>query len=85
MVLLAIVLLGWLLIQTETVQNFLVGKVTKRLSKDLNTEVRIQHVSFSFFNKMNLEGALIKDQQKDTLLYAGALKFRITDWFFWRR
>ncbi|WP_144263935.1 translocation/assembly module TamB domain-containing protein [Filimonas lacunae] len=73
-----------MLIQTETVQNFIIRKVTTRLSKDLNTEVRIDHVSLTFFNKMNLEGTLIKDLNKDTLLYAGKLKIRITDWFFWK-
>ncbi|MDB5225868.1 MAG: hypothetical protein JWN78_61, partial [Bacteroidota bacterium] len=31
---------------------------------------------------MNLEKTLIRDRQKDTLLYAGNLKLRITDWFF---
>ncbi|RXK82813.1 translocation/assembly module TamB domain-containing protein [Filimonas effusa] len=68
--------------QTETVQNFIVRKVTVRLSKELNTEVRIKHVSLTFFNKMNLEGTLVRDLQKDTLLYAGKVKLRITDWFF---
>ena len=34
---------------------------------------------------MNLEGILIKDQAKDTLLYAGAVKVRITDWFFFKK
>ena len=76
------VLLLWLLLQTELVQNFLITKVTARLSKDLHTEVRIQHVSFAFFDKMDLDGALIRDQNKDTLLYAGSMKLRITDWFF---
>ncbi|MCY7421631.1 MAG: hypothetical protein LH478_07795, partial [Chitinophagaceae bacterium] len=80
--LLATVLLIWLLLQTELVQNFIVGKVTKRLSKDLNTEVRIKHVSFTFFNRMNLEGTLVRDQRKDTLLYANNIKVRVTDWFF---
>jgi hypothetical protein len=73
-----------LLIQTETIQNFILRKVTARLSKDLNTEVRINHVSLSFFNKMNLEGTLVRDLQKDTLLYAGKVKLRITDWFFFK-
>ncbi|MGI8951781.1 MAG: translocation/assembly module TamB domain-containing protein [Chitinophagaceae bacterium] len=82
LILIAIILFAWLLLQTETVQNFIVGKVTARLSKDLNTEVRIKNVSFSFFDKMNLEGTLIRDKQKDTLLYAGALRMRVTDWFF---
>ncbi len=78
----ALLLLVWLLIQTSPVQNYLLDKVTAKLSKDLHTEVSIRHISLSFFDKVNLEGTLIKDQQKDTLLYAGAIKMRITDWFF---
>ena len=31
---------------------------------------------------MNLEGTLVRDQNKDTLLYADQLRVRITDWFF---
>ena len=31
---------------------------------------------------MNLEGVLIEDRDRDTLLYAGKVKVRITDWFF---
>jgi hypothetical protein len=80
--LLALILLVWLLIQTEPVQNWMVRKVTKRLSDDLNTEVNIKHVSFALFNRMNLEGTLIRDIHKDTLLYADQVKVRITDWFF---
>jgi hypothetical protein len=72
----------WLLIQTEPVQNWIVGRVTKRLSKDLKTEVSIKHVSFALFNRMDLEGTLVKDLNKDTLLYSNQLKVRITDWFF---
>lgn len=84
LVMLGVLLFIWLILQTETVQNFIVGKVTSSLSKDLKTEVGIKHVSFSLFNKMNLEGVMVRDKQKDTLLYAGAVKVRITDWFFWR-
>lgn len=29
-----------------------------------------------------MEGVLIRDQKKDTILYAGLLRVRITDWFF---
>ncbi|MBN9297833.1 MAG: translocation/assembly module TamB domain-containing protein [Filimonas sp.] len=80
----ALLLLCWLLIQTETVQNFIVRKVTARLSTALNTEVKINHVSLTLFNKMNLEGMLIRDHQKDTFLYAGKVKVRVTDWFFFK-
>lgn len=31
---------------------------------------------------MNLEGVLVEDRKKDTLLYAGIVQVRITDWFF---
>lgn len=31
-----------------------------------------------------MEGTLVRDKQKDTILYAGQLKVRITDWFFLR-
>ena len=82
---LALLLLLLLLIQTSPVQNFIVGKITKKLSADLKIEVRIQHVNFSLFDKVNLEGVLIKDQHKDTLLSAGAVKVRITDWFFFKK
>ena len=33
---------------------------------------------------MNLEGVMIEDQQKDTLLSAGKMQVRITDWFFFK-
>jgi len=56
--------------------------VTQRLSRDLNTEVKIDRISIEFFDKLNLEGALIRDQKKDTLLFAGKLKTQVTDWFF---
>ena len=71
-----------LLIQTDLVQNWAIQKVTKRLSSDLQTEVKIKHLSIGFFNRLNLDGTLIKDLNKDTLLYADQLKLRITDWFF---
>jgi len=79
---LGFLLLIWIGIQTEWVQNKLVSNATTWLSRQLGTPVRIQHVSLSLFNKLNLNGVLVKDQQKDTLLYAGELRLRITDWFF---
>lgn len=78
----AVLLFLFIAVQTDIVQNWLAGIATNKLSKELGTEVKIKKVSFSFFNRFNLEGILIKDKQKDTLLYAGALRIRITDWFF---
>ncbi len=72
----------WGLIQMQPVQNYLVKKVTTILSNKLKTKVEIKHVDFSLFNKMLIEGFLVQDQKKDTLLYAGMAKVNITDWFF---
>ncbi len=80
----ALIISVWLLIQTTPVQNFLVRQVTNRISHDLNTQVRIKHVNFALFNSMLLEGMLVEDQKKDTLLYAGSVKVNITDWFFFK-
>ncbi len=84
LVLIGLILLAWMAVQTTPVQNWLVRQVTKRLSKDLHTTVQIKHVDFALFNKMVLEGTLVKDQAQDTLLYAGAVKVNITDWFFFK-
>ncbi|MBS1597988.1 MAG: translocation/assembly module TamB domain-containing protein [Bacteroidetes bacterium] len=79
---LLLLLMLWLSIQTTPVQNWLVTKVTDKLSASLHTKIGIHHVDFSFFDKMLLQGALVMDKNKDTLLYAGEAKLRITDWFF---
>ncbi|HEY5772041.1 MAG TPA: hypothetical protein VIS75_05400, partial [Chitinophagaceae bacterium] len=41
-------------------------------------------MSFSLFDKMNLEGVIIEDQKNDTLLSASKMQVRITDWFFFK-
>ncbi len=72
----------WVLLQTSFFQNFIIGRITKTLSRDLKTTVSIGHVGFELFDRMRLEKTLILDRKKDTLLYAGALRVNITDWFF---
>ena len=70
------------LIKTEWAQNWLVNMATSRLSKSLNVKIDIKRVRLSLFNRLYMEGTLVKDRNQDTLLYAGALKVSITDWFF---
>jgi hypothetical protein len=77
-----LLLLAWLLLHSTAVQNWLVHKVSDRLSKKLHTKVSVKHVDISLFNKMLIEGVLVEDLKKDTLLYAGTLNVNITDWFF---
>jgi hypothetical protein len=83
--LLLLLLALYIFIQTPFGQNWIAKQVTKRLSRDLQTKVSIKHVDFSLFNRMHLEGMLVEDRQGDTLLYAGDVKVRITDWFFFKK
>lgn len=84
MVIIAIIILLAIAIQTNTVQNWLVGVATKRLSKDLGTKVSVKSVSFNLFNKANINGLFVGDKKNDTILYAGSLNISITDWFFFK-
>jgi hypothetical protein len=83
--LLFLILAVYIFIQTPFGQNWIVSQVTKRLSKDLKTEFSIKHVDFSLFNRMHIQGMLVRDLNKDTLLYAGSVNVRITDWFFFKK
>ncbi|MCX8019411.1 MAG: translocation/assembly module TamB [Chitinophagaceae bacterium] len=85
--LILLILLGgiYLFFQTPFGQNWLVKRITKRLSRELNTRVQIENTRISFFNKLNLEGLLIEDRRADTLFYARQIQVRITDWFFLKK
>lgn len=74
----------WGILHINFVQNWLVTKVSESLSKNLKTKVSVRHVDFSLFNKMLVQGVLVEDRKKDTLLYAGTVKVNITDWFFFK-
>ena len=79
---LGLILLLWIAVQLPVVQNWIIKKVTASLSERLHTKVSISHIDLSLFNKMELQGLLIEDHKKDTLVFAGQADVRITDWFF---
>ena len=70
------------LLRFSAVQTWLVKEVAGRLSEELHTKVSVKGVNVQFFNKVLVEGVMIEDLQKDTLLYAGTIKGNINDWFF---
>jgi autotransporter translocation and assembly factor TamB len=82
--LLGIIILTGILVNIPAVQHWLVQEATRRLSDQLQTKVEIKGVSLRLFNRAHLEGTYIEDRHKDTLLYAGVLEVRITDWFFFQ-
>ena len=80
--LIGIILLGYVLLQLPSVQNYLGHVVANRISKAIGTEVKVGRVGFSLFDKLDVEDLLIKDQKNDTLIYAKSFKLRISDLFF---
>ncbi|MEO8771146.1 MAG: translocation/assembly module TamB domain-containing protein [Ferruginibacter sp.] len=82
MLLLVVLLYG--LLHFSPVQTWAVKQVAGSLSKKLKTRVTIKSIDFSFFDKLEVQGVMIEDQLKDTLLYAGAAKIKLTDWFFFK-
>ncbi len=77
-----LLLLSYLLLLLPSVQNKIGQKIASNLSKSLGTTVQIDGLSFSFFNRLDIKNVLVKDQQKDTLLFAQTLKLRVTDLLF---
>ena len=80
--LLLLLLLLYALLHFSPVQTWLVKQVTTQLSAKLKTRVHINRVDFSFFDNMQIEGVLVEDHAKDTLLYAGVAEVKLADWFF---
>jgi hypothetical protein len=84
LVIFLLILAAFIFIETPAGQNWLARQFTKKFSRELNTKIDFQRVSFSLLNKLNLEGFLMEDQFHDTLVYAGNLQVRITDWFIFK-
>ena len=78
--LLLIIIYG--LVQVPTVQTYLVKEAANYFSEKLRTTVSVRRVDIGFFNKLYVEGVLVKDLKKDTLLYAGSISGNVNDWFF---
>ncbi|MFZ9660801.1 MAG: hypothetical protein ACO29O_02895, partial [Chitinophagaceae bacterium] len=58
--LLMLILALFITLQTDWAQNYIIQRVTSQLSKDLDTKVRIQHVSLHLFNKLSLDEVYIE-------------------------
>jgi len=83
------IILEWLLvfiivfafiIRTSPVQTFLAQQATNYLSKELNTKVKIDKVDIVFFDQVALDGFIIFDQKKDTLLASKTIFATLDDY-----
>ena len=69
-VIIAILVLATIIVANSNyVQNKLVGLATDALSKELNTEVKIDHVKLNLLSmSASIEGIKLKDQQQRDML-----------------
>lgn len=81
---LVLILAVFIFVETPAGQNWIARQFTKKFSRELKTKIDFKRVSFSLLDKLNLEGFLMEDQFHDTLIYAGNLQVRITDWFIFK-
>ena len=62
--------------QFTFVQNYLTEKTAKILSKNLNTYVSVNNVSYTVLNDIIIEDVYIEDYLQDTLFYIGKISIR---------
>jgi len=60
LVIFLLIVAAFIFIETPGGQNWLARKITKKFSKELNTKISFKHVSFSLFNKLNLEDFFVR-------------------------
>jgi hypothetical protein len=72
------------LINFSPVQTMIAQKAAGILSGKLKTEVSVAGVRIGLLNRVMLQGVYIGDQAKDTILYAGEVQVKITDWFIFK-
>jgi len=69
-----IFLFTYLLFLIPWVQNKVAHKIVNSFSATLGTPVEVGQVRFSLFDKIDIQGVLIRDEHKDTLAYLKSLK-----------
>ena len=74
-----------LLLDIPAVQNYVVQKAVRMVSRKLETTVSIDRVDIGLFSKVKVKGFYVEDYQRDTLLYVGSLDAYITGLHLRRR
>lgn len=73
-------LLLYILLSIPAVQQKAADFAVGELKKTLKTEVKIDELRLSLFNRATLKGVYVEDQAKDTLLYAKSLEASLSPW-----
>ena len=66
--LLAFLIIFLFVVRSSFVQTYIANQVTQYLSNELKTTVKVDKVDVIFFDRLAIDGLLIKDQTKDRKL-----------------
>lgn len=83
-VLLMLLLAAAALINYSPVQTWLARRAAKVMSDRLETRVTVANLRLGFLNSLSVQGVCIEDKKQDTILFAGEVTVRITDWFIFK-
>ncbi|MDR1584224.1 MAG: translocation/assembly module TamB [Prevotellaceae bacterium] len=72
-ILLIILILPPMIVSVPFVQTTIVGQISDKLSKQLQTVINVESVNISFFNRLRINGIYVEDLNKDTLMYVSRL------------
>ncbi|MEO0627125.1 MAG: hypothetical protein AAFY91_09060, partial [Bacteroidota bacterium] len=70
------------LFQLPFFQNWLAQQVTSALKNTLETEVSVEKVRLSWFDKLDIDGLYLEDKYGDTLLYTDGIDANLGLWRF---
>ncbi len=76
--LLALIISTYFIIQQESVQTWAVGKATTVLSEKTGTRISVGKVHIQFFNKVALGDVFMEDKNGDTLAYVRSLDTKLS-------
>ena len=77
LVLITVPSLSLLFLQNRQVQSLISGFLTRKASQNLDTEISVSSVHYSFFKRLELNDLYIEDQSGDTLFYSETARIRI--------
>ena len=69
-----VLLILMLFLNISSVQTFISKKISGYISREINTTISIGRIKYSYFNRLYVNNLLIKDQNRDTLLFVPELR-----------
>ncbi|MBP8959919.1 MAG: translocation/assembly module TamB [Bacteroidales bacterium] len=68
-VVIGFILLVMLIVSFSFSQTYISKKITSYISREINSQITLDKIKFTFFNRLTAKNILIRDQNLDTLLF----------------